>query len=967
MQAIEDVILRAAVPGVGELELLEREAELGIAHAVIASAKQGDGATILIEGAPGVGKTCLLRAALNAARTAGLQTTSARASELEREFAFGVVRQLFEPKLTGIPAKRRGRLFAGAAGLAAPLFEATEPGALQQQGEHAQTILHGLYWLTVNLSAEAPLALIIDDAHWADAPSLRFLAYLSNRLDGLPLAVAVATRPLEPGSETELLDELASGLVTRVIRPKPLSRTAVGDLVRDVLGADPDDSFSEACFAATKGNPLFVREVLMTLRAEATAPNARHADAVLKAAPRSVARSVARRLRQLGQDAGELARAVAVLGDGASLWAAAELAQLDPASATRAAEVLARGEIISFDALEFVHPVVRSSVYSELTSAQRTSQHRAAARIRAAEGAKEDEIAAHLLVCEPAGDPWVVDMLRRAARQAHARGAPDIAARLLERALAEPPPAAERVDVLVELGSAELPAMRVSGLDRLREALELADDPVVRANVGLRLGQHLFSWAMFAEAARVFDDALARAAELAPDRREHLEAQRLCVTLVDPSVRSEATEERAMELIERNDELSDPVMLATIGARQAVTVPPARAGAELTARALANGALSIHDAAIPYGAAVVGLISADRLEEAKRIVKEALTDAHRRGSVYASGFASIMRALVLVRLGSIPAAEADARSTLHGLSEDTRISGLTPETRLLIPWVLPAMVDCLVERGELTQATQLLDQLQLAGELPNLLPLNFLLESRARLRLAEGRLQEAVSDLRNCGRRLDDLGVFNPALIGWRANLAVALARCDERDEARSLAQRDVELAEAFEVPRELGIALRAAGLAQGGSEGIELLRQAVTVLERTPARLEQARALTDLGAALRRAGRRADAREPLRRGLDLARRCGATALAERAHGELLSAGARPRRLVLSGIDALTASERRVADLAAEGLTNREIAQALFVTEKTVEGHLAHAYQKLDIGSRSQLRGVLSRMEAVAA
>jgi DNA-binding CsgD family transcriptional regulator len=187
----------------------------------------------------------------------------------------------------------------------------------------------------------------------------------------------------------------------------------------------------------------------------------------------------------------------------------------------------------------------------------------------------------------------------------------------------------------------------------------------------------------------------------------------------------------------------------------------------------------------------------------------------------------------------------------------------------------------------------------------------------------------------------------------------LALMSLGERDEAIRIAFQEVELARRFQVPRELGIALRAAGLAEGGDRGVELLAEAVQVLESSPAVLEHARALADLGAALRRRGQRSNAREPLRRALELAQRCGATALVERAHAELLATGARPRRAVVTGLEALTASERRVAEMAAEGLTNREIAQALFVTEKTIEWHLGQTYRKLEIGSRSELPRVL--------
>jgi DNA-binding CsgD family transcriptional regulator len=177
----------------------------------------------------------------------------------------------------------------------------------------------------------------------------------------------------------------------------------------------------------------------------------------------------------------------------------------------------------------------------------------------------------------------------------------------------------------------------------------------------------------------------------------------------------------------------------------------------------------------------------------------------------------------------------------------------------------------------------------------------------------------------------------------------------DERAEARALAAEEVKLSQTHGGPRARGVSLRAAGLVEGGTRGIELLRHAVTVLENSGARIEHARALADLGAALRRAGHRADSREILRTALDLAHRCGAHALSERARTELIAAGGRPRRLVLTGLDSLTASERRVAQLAAAGLANRDIAQQLFITTRTVEGHLTHVYQKLDITSREQL------------
>ena len=186
------------------------------------------------------------------------------------------------------------------------------------------------------------------------------------------------------------------------------------------------------------------------------------------------------------------------------------------------------------------------------------------------------------------------------------------------------------------------------------------------------------------------------------------------------------------------------------------------------------------------------------------------------------------------------------------------------------------------------------------------------------------------------------------------------MQQLDQHDEARRLAEEELELARDWGAPRALGAALTAVGLARGGAAGLVSLEEAVEVLADSPAKLEHAKARAELGAAFRRANRRADAREHLRHAVELATICGATPLVTRAETELLATGARPRRVALSGVASLTPSERRVAEMAADGPTNREIAQALFVTPKTVEVHLSSAYRKLGISSRSQLAAVLA-------
>jgi DNA-binding CsgD family transcriptional regulator len=273
--------------------------------------------------------------------------------------------------------------------------------------------------------------------------------------------------------------------------------------------------------------------------------------------------------------------------------------------------------------------------------------------------------------------------------------------------------------------------------------------------------------------------------------------------------------------------------------------------------------------------------------------------------------------------------------------------------------LLKNLLDVLIERGELEEAEAELERHGAVGSPIVSYIDNMLSWTRGRLLLAQGRSHEAADELLACGQRQEAWEVRSPAMLPWRSSAAEALVMAGEPAKALELAREELALARSVRTRRAIGIALRAAAIATEGDEQIALLVEAADVLEQSPARLEHARALTDLGAALRRSNRRADARAALERGLDMAHTCGATALVDRAHSELLAAGSRPRRLALEGRDALTPSERRVAEFAADGRTNKEVAQALFITVKTVEMHLARAYRKLGIGSRAELRASL--------
>jgi DNA-binding NarL/FixJ family response regulator len=330
---------------------------------------------------------------------------------------------------------------------------------------------------------------------------------------------------------------------------------------------------------------------------------------------------------------------------------------------------------------------------------------------------------------------------------------------------------------------------------------------------------------------------------------------------------------------------------------------------------------------------------------------EALIDIARpRGWLMALTHACMFRSMALVRAGEIRDAEADAR-----LAFEYKLP-VSPAPAML--WCLAFLVDALVEAGDLAGADTVLTAARQQADPPaGTLPAPLLRTGRARLRLAQHRPDEALADARLAGRRAAEMGLCHAVFGSWRAEAIEALLILGDTGQARQLASEQAELAEQLGTPAARGTALRL--LARTAAEPVPLLEQAVELLAGSPARLEHTRALVALGAALRRANRRADARVPLRQALEHADRGGMQLLAGRAREELRALGARPRRSALSGPGALTPSEHRVAQLAAQGHGNRAIAERLYVTQRTVETHLTHAFQKLDISSRADLAAAL--------
>jgi DNA-binding CsgD family transcriptional regulator len=938
--------------------LLERDSALARIDQRLRDAIVGRGSLLLLEGPAGIGKSRLILAAGRRGRELGLATQSARGSELEREFAYGLVRQLFEGPVVAASPSERAELLAGAAGRTAALFgvAAPEGDVGVALPDPSFGILHGLYWLCANLGRRSPLLLCIDDAHWADQASLRFLDYLGRRLEELPIAVVAATRPTQSPEVSPVLAALAGDLPAEVVSLAPLSEGAVAELLRLGLGADVESAFAGACHEATGGVPFLVRELLRAIAEQGIKPTASAAPVVAALAPRAVAQWVVLRLGRLPAAARSLARAAAVLGE-ADLRLAASLAEVDPGpAATGADELAAAGILEEGRPLRFVHPIVRAAVDAALAPGERAGLHAAAARALANEGESAQRIAAHLLATDPTGDDWVVDSLCAAAKTATANGAPDSAVAYLRRALAEPPPELVRPDLLRELGFAESYANDPQAVTHLEAALETAADASAQVAIALELGALLQIDGRTHDALAMFDRTRARLSHLDRTAALTLEGAALGAAQLDADTADEAATRMARLRVVDEDEIPSSVF-GTLALAASWAIEPAVTVARLALRALEKAPERLPEALErpqSFYYACNALTLAERYHDALSRFDEALADARRLGSLPDVLILSCYRALVHLRLGNLADAEADARVTLETTARPPGIHAAR---------ALAVLLETLAERGELETA-EAANQRYRLYEYRTMVHGGYVLAARGRLRLAELRPAAALNDLLAAGELFTRIRNPSPPTTPWRSDAALAHLALGNQDDARSLAAEELTLAQSYDAPRTLGVALRATGLAEGGRRGIELLGQAVQALESSWSRLEHARAMTDLGAALRRAGQRTESREVLRPALDLAHRSGALALAERARTELVAAGGRPRRLRLSGLDSLTPSERRIAQLAAAGLPNRDIAQNLFITTRTVEGHLTHAYQKLDITNREQLRAALATPNA---
>jgi hypothetical protein len=692
----------------GGAGLLERDGELGLIGALVARVRGGEGALLVVEGQAGVGKTELLRAAGEVGEAEGLRVLRARGSELDRAFAFGVVRQLLEREVADDP-----ELLTGGAEPAAAVFAAGGGDTRAEEGVFAS--LQGLHWLVVNLAARMPLLLLVDDVHWADTASLRWLV-----LDALMVAPAA-----------------------RVVRPAPLSAGATTTVVRGRLPGAVG-AFGAACYRATGGNAFLLGELLGELVADGVEGTADEAGKVLEFGSEGVGRAVRGRLRRLPAEATAVARAVAVLGPGSPLGEVALLAGTDDEAAARAADASVGIHVLAAKgALDFVHPVVRSAVYEQIPPLECQALHVEAAKLLTARGAESERVARHLLRLAPSADSARVAVLRAAARGASARGDAGAAAHYLRRALEEPPSEAERGVVLYELGVAEATDRQRDSFDsHLREAMAATRDPGP-ARRSRSTWAARASFGDFRALAEVLDDALRGLDDPDDELGVALEAELLAMSLHDFTSTALGAPhwDRRFAQQEAGEEL-DPSTLACLVIAIAVSRGPAAAAIRLADRVLDASRFDQPNSVVA-GQIGNGLIYAGAPSRGGRFYDETIATATRRGSRLTVAWQSVMRSDASLRLGEIRRAEAEARSALELFEEGSGESAFA--------WGTAHLLNALVARGALEEADELIRRGIVGPTPPPTLPVGLLLTARANLHLAQGRSTVALKDARAAG------------------------------------------------------------------------------------------------------------------------------------------------------------------------------------------------------------------------
>jgi DNA-binding CsgD family transcriptional regulator len=920
--------------------LLERDSELALVSDAIRSAREGAGALLVISGSLGGGKSTLLRA-LPALAGDDVRVLTASASALERDYAFGVVRQLLEATLHSASGEERRRWLAGPAGLADMVFADdsfdAEGGAVAVR----QAVSLGLQAFAERLSAERPLMILVDDLQWADDPSLQWLAHLANRVDRLKVLVVATVREGDLATATPAVRAVTRAAAD-VLRPRPFSMTATRAVIKERCGEPGDEEFVLACHETTDGNPLFLGSILLSLSMDGTPPRAEHADRARSLRPAQLRNRVINCLRGQPEPLQAFAKAVATFNGQADVEIIGRLAGLDGVACAEAIRVLRQlGLLTGSRQPRFPHAVVQDGVEESMTAEERERLHVAAVHLLHGSGYTAEQVAAQLLAISSPQGRWATEVLRAAAGTALRRGAPEIAARYLRRALLDTSPDGEdRARLLVDLATVERHFDMRTSIRHITHALPLLGSARDRAGAVVRLAPALLGDAspvIRALIRQVYEDLGDADALPAADRelKLRLEARVRHLDFPDPAELADAL--RRLAGLGPEPPVDTPaereLLAMLLFAATLTTSAPASAVAVVAERILAREPASPAHVHTSLPMLVSTLAAAESTERLVPWLEMCHDHASRQGAVIEQALIRTEQAVVALSTGRLADARRVARDALELGALDWNTGNST--TVIALAGVATATGDVELARAVLARCHN--ETNACLASTPHLL--------RGSLAMAAGDLRAALEHFQECGRQEVRSGWRNPVLGPWRSLTADLHRRLGDLDTARDVADEDCRRAVEWGAPAAVGRAKRILGDAVEGDAGILVLRESVEVLEGSVNRLELARSLLGLGTRLRDKGD-PEAAEHLRRSHELA--------VELEDRELAAQAATDRNRG-NGHVALTRTELRVARLAAEGHTNQDIAQFLGVTRRAVEKHLTSSFRKLGVRKRTEL------------
>ncbi|GGL79031.1 hypothetical protein GCM10010129_23430 [Streptomyces fumigatiscleroticus] len=886
-------------PVAASASLWERDEEVAaIERAVdaVSADRSSSGGLLVLRGEAGLGKTALLAEARRIAERRGCTVWSARGAETLRSVPFNVVRQLLQPALVSMLPEEAREYLGDWYDIAGPALGVADPGGRQAD---PQGVVDGLVAAVRRLARrEWPLVLLVDDAHWADQETLRWLAAFAGQLDDLSVLVLIARRPGDvAGESARHLDTIATAAHHPAATLSALTPEATAGLTRATLGRHADAPFCREVWAVTGGNPYETVELLAKVQDSELQPVEAQAGELRALNRAARGGGLVARLEQLGIDATRFAWAAAILGTGISVGLVARLATMSHDDAVRCAELLRSARILTAPDpgagqtddgdLEFVHPLIATAVYNSIPEALRTAMHGIAAQVLADSGRGLAAASRHLLQVHPDDDEELVEQLREAAREHLAVGAPDAARRCLERALLEPPRPDVHARVLYELGRATLLTAPARTIGHLRTALAMPGlDGPARVDAVLRLSQALVHNDQLEEAVRTVEAEAARH-EPGPSRMRLQAVQYMWEGIHAGEAAVPGRSARLAELVRSctgrdNSERALLILRAFDAMAQGANAEEA---VELCDRALVNGRLApgLGWTDAEWGVELLLMLAntyvyTDRLDRAESLYNEALHAYETAG--WSGGHLALAHAYVGLghrRRGRLREAETSLRTSLR-LAE--RVGRGLP-----LYWTATCnLIDTLLARGHVDEAWATAERYGFAPPYPSTIVLPDPRAVRGRLLLAVGRTGEGIDELQAAGRAAAGRGHHNPVLAPWAADLARALAAHDPGRAAR-LATDARRQAERFGTDTAIGEALRCAAALQTGQRAVRIAAQAVAYLESSPCQYEHAAARIEHGIA---AGSVAE----LERGLALAQSCGADGLVDRARGALAAGAA---------------------------------------------------------------------------